>query len=94
MIIVEADMWQCIYMITGFLDAIVHLSKIDEMMKEEANNLREIIEILHLKHKEYADEIQTYVRSHLMDQAEIKRLSGYCWNISCDVAVLEDYYYI
>lgn len=56
-------------------DAIVHLSKIDEMMKEEANNLREIIEILHLKDKEYADEIQTYVRSHLMDQAEIKRLS-------------------
>lgn len=64
------------YVITGFLDAIVQLSKIDELMKEEANNLREIIEILHLKHKEYTDEIQTYVCSHLMDQTEIKRLSG------------------
>lgn len=64
------------YMITGFLDAIIQLSKIDDLMKEEANNLREIIEILHLKHKEYADEILTYVSSHLMDQVEIKRLSG------------------
>lgn len=60
----------------GFLDAIVQLSKIDEMMKEEATNLGEIIEILHLKHKAYADEIQIYVSSHLMDQTEIKRLSG------------------
>ncbi|TYK21679.1 E3 ubiquitin-protein ligase BRE1-like 2 [Cucumis melo var. makuwa] len=56
-------------------DAIVQLSKIDEMMKEEATNLGEIIEILHLKHKAYADEIQIYVSSHLMDQTEIKRLS-------------------
>ncbi|XP_031739649.1 E3 ubiquitin-protein ligase BRE1-like 2 isoform X2 [Cucumis sativus] len=56
-------------------DAIVHLSKIDEMMKEEATNLGEIIKILHLKHKAYADEIQTYACSHLMDQTEIKRLS-------------------
>lgn len=64
-----------------FLDAIVHLSKIDEMMKEEATNLGEIIKILHLKHKAYADEIQTYACSHLMDQTEIKRLSG-PWGIS------------
>lgn len=64
------------YMITGFLDAIIQLSKIDDMMKEEAKNLQEIIEILHLKHIEYAEEIQSYVSSQLMDRAEIKRLSG------------------
>lgn len=75
------------YMITGFLDAIVQLSKIDDMMKEEANNLREIIEIIHLKHKEYADEIQTYVSGHLKDQAEIKRLSG-LWGISFPIFLI------
>ncbi|XP_022153796.1 E3 ubiquitin-protein ligase BRE1-like 2 isoform X2 [Momordica charantia] len=56
-------------------DAIIQLSKIDDMMKEEAKNLQEIIEILHLKHIEYAEEIQSYVSSQLMDRAEIKRLS-------------------
>ncbi|KAL8154991.1 hypothetical protein AgCh_000381 [Apium graveolens] len=39
-------------------DTMVQLSKIDNMMKEEANNLYEVIEILHLKHKEYAEDMQ------------------------------------
>ncbi|XP_060672450.1 E3 ubiquitin-protein ligase BRE1-like 2 isoform X3 [Ziziphus jujuba] len=46
------------------------------MIKEEAKNLRDVIDILHSKHKDYADQIQTYVSSHSMDQSEIKRLSG------------------
>lgn len=57
-------------------DAIIQLSKIDDMMKDEAKNLHEVMEILHLKHKEYADQIQTYVSSHSVHQAEIQHLAG------------------
>lgn len=46
------------------------------MMKEEAKTLREVIDTLHLKHKEYADGIQTYIISHATDQSEVKRLQG------------------
>ncbi|XP_012093331.1 E3 ubiquitin-protein ligase BRE1-like 2 isoform X2 [Jatropha curcas] len=46
------------------------------MMKEEAKNLHKVIDVLHLKHKEYTDEIQTYVSTHSTDQSEIKRLAG------------------
>ncbi|KAK6272782.1 hypothetical protein POUND7_009865 [Theobroma cacao] len=57
-------------------DHIMQLSKIDDIFKEEAKNLREVIDTLHLKHKEYADRIQTYISSHSTDQSEIKRLRG------------------
>ncbi|KAJ0083929.1 hypothetical protein Patl1_29941 [Pistacia atlantica] len=57
-------------------DAIIQLSKMDDMMKEEAKNLHEVIEILHLKHKEYANWIQTYICNHSVDQSEIKRVAG------------------
>ncbi|KAJ7960321.1 E3 ubiquitin protein ligase [Quillaja saponaria] len=57
-------------------DAIIHMSKIDDMMKEEANNLREVIDALHMKHREYADGIKTFISSHSQDQSEIKRLAG------------------
>ncbi|KAK3204941.1 hypothetical protein Dsin_018987 [Dipteronia sinensis] len=57
-------------------DAIMKLSMIDDMMKEEARNLREVIDILHLKHKEYANGIQTYISNHSADQSEIQRLAG------------------
>lgn len=60
----------------GFSDAIIQLSKIDDMMKEEAKNLHEVMEIIHLKHKEYADQIETYISSHSVDQAEIQHLAG------------------
>lgn len=45
-------------------------------MREEANNLHEVIDGLHLKHKEYADGIQCYIHNHSVDQTEIKRLAG------------------
>ncbi|PON65184.1 Cdk-activating kinase assembly factor [Parasponia andersonii] len=57
-------------------DAVTELSKIDDMMKEEANNLNSLIDVLHLKHKEYADQIATYKSNHSLDQSEIKRLAG------------------
>lgn len=57
-------------------DAIIELSKIDDMMKEETNNLRAVIDVLHTKHKEYTDQIATYNSSHSTDQSEIKRLAG------------------
>ncbi|GLT39461.1 hypothetical protein SLA2020_136500 [Shorea laevis] len=57
-------------------DTIIQLSKIDDMMKEEAKNLHEVIDALHSKHKEYADGIQTYIRNHSVDQSEIKRIEG------------------
>ncbi|KAH9740728.1 E3 ubiquitin-protein ligase BRE1-like 2 [Citrus sinensis] len=57
-------------------DAIIQLSKIDDMMKEEAKNLHEVMEIIHLKHKEYADQIENYISSHSVDQAEIQHLAG------------------
>ncbi|KDO62987.1 hypothetical protein CISIN_1g002676mg [Citrus sinensis] len=56
-------------------DAIIQLSKIDDMMKEEAKNLHEVMEIIHLKHKEYADQIENYISSHSVDQAEIQHLA-------------------
>jgi E3 ubiquitin-protein ligase BRE1 len=60
----------------GFSDAIIQLSKIDDMMKEEAIKLRKVIANLHLKHKEYFDRIQNYINSHSVDKSEIKRLAG------------------
>lgn len=47
------------------------------MMEEEAKNLREMIDNLHLKHKEYADGIQAYITRDSVDQSEIKRLAGF-----------------
>lgn len=57
-------------------DAIIHLNKIDDLMKDEINNLKTIIEALHVKHKEYADMIQSYTHSNSVDQSEIKRVAG------------------
>ena len=63
-------------LILGFADAIIQMSKIDDMMKEEANNLREVIDALHVKHNDYAVAIENYISCHLVDQSEIKRLAG------------------
>ncbi|XP_050158816.1 E3 ubiquitin-protein ligase BRE1-like 2 isoform X2 [Malus sylvestris] len=57
-------------------DAIIQFSKIDDMMEREVKNLREGIDFLHLKHKEYANVIRTYLRSHSRDQSEIRRITG------------------
>ncbi|KAL3519014.1 hypothetical protein ACH5RR_021603 [Cinchona calisaya] len=50
--------------------------KIDALMKEEVDNLHKVMDILHLKHKEYADEIQACIKNNSVDQSEIKRLVG------------------
>ncbi|CAL5437774.1 unnamed protein product [Camellia sinensis] len=57
-------------------DAIIQLSKVDDLMKEETSYLNEVIDVLHLKHKDYADGIQAYIHSHSVDQSEIHRLAG------------------
>ncbi|XP_065861759.1 E3 ubiquitin-protein ligase BRE1-like 2 isoform X2 [Euphorbia lathyris] len=57
-------------------DSIFHLSRIDDMMKEEVKHLQEAINVLHLKHKEYTDEIQTYMSCQSVDQSEIRCLAG------------------
>ena len=59
-----------------FADVIIEMSKIDDMMEEEAKNLRKVIDALHMKHKEYGVSIQNYIRCHELDQSEIKRISG------------------
>lgn len=57
-------------------EARISIYKIDDLMKEEANRLHEVINLLHSKHKEYTDRIQTYLNNKSVDQAEIKRLTG------------------
>lgn len=57
-------------------DAIIQLRRIDSLMREEASHLQEVIDALHLKHKEYADGMQCYIHNHSVDQSEIKRLAG------------------
>lgn len=69
------------------VSAEVLLLEIDKMMKEEAKSLHEAIDVLHLKHKEYAEDIQIYVRSHSEDASEIKHLEG---ELEESMAVLEE----
>ncbi|KAL8245547.1 hypothetical protein R6Q59_011805 [Mikania micrantha] len=57
-------------------DAIIQLNKIEEVMREEVNNLNVVIETLHVKRKEYADMILSYSHTHSMDQSEIKKIAG------------------
>lgn len=61
-----------------FSDAVIILSTIDDMMKEEANYLHQVIDVLHLKHKEYADAIEACNQRQSADQSELKRLEGIC----------------
>lgn len=68
-------------LVLGFADAIIQMSKIDDMMKEDAKNLRDVIDALYVKHKEYAVGIQNYVSGCSEDQSDIKRLEG-LWNVS------------
>ncbi|KAK7385822.1 hypothetical protein VNO78_31718 [Psophocarpus tetragonolobus] len=57
-------------------DATIQMTKIDDMMKEEANNLQEVIDTLHAKHTEYTVGIQNSINECLQDQPDIKRLTG------------------
>ncbi|XP_051113494.1 E3 ubiquitin-protein ligase BRE1-like 2 isoform X2 [Andrographis paniculata] len=57
-------------------DAVIQLRKLGGFVTEETNWLNEVIEVLHLKQKQYADEIETRMKNHLADQLEIKRLAG------------------
>ncbi|XAR62895.1 Ubiquitin--protein ligase [Bertholletia excelsa] len=68
-------------------DAIIQLSKVADLMKDETSYLHEVIDVLHLKHKDYADKIQIYIHSHSVDQSEINHLTG---QLEEDMAELEE----
>ncbi|CAH8354898.1 unnamed protein product [Eruca vesicaria subsp. sativa] len=57
-------------------DATIQLSNINDLMKEEARNLREMIDALNVRHEEHTEQIQAYVSSHSTDQSELKHLKG------------------
>ncbi|CAN1224672.1 E3 ubiquitin-protein ligase BRE1-like 2 [Linum perenne] len=57
-------------------DAIIQMSRLDDMMREEAKNLHEVIDNLHMKHKKYLDRIQNYISTHSTEQSEISCLAG------------------
>lgn len=59
-----------------FPDAVIQLRKLDDLMLEDARHLHEVVDVLHFKHKQYADEIQACIDNHSVDQLEIKRLAG------------------
>lgn len=56
-------------------EAIIQLKKVDTLLREEVYNLHAAIDILHQKHKIYAEEINSYHDSKSKEQSEIKRLS-------------------
>lgn len=46
-----------LYIIFIFLDVIVQLFNINDLMKEEVRNLCEMIDVLNVRYKEYIDQI-------------------------------------
>lgn len=65
-----------LYFNSDLSDALIQLRKLDDLITEEASHLHEVVDVLHFKHKQYADEIQTCIDNHSVDQLEIKRLAG------------------
>ncbi|XP_057785578.1 E3 ubiquitin-protein ligase BRE1-like 2 [Salvia miltiorrhiza] len=57
-------------------DAVVQLRELDNLMLEESRHLHQMVDVLHSKHKQYADEIQACIGNHSVDQLEIKRIAG------------------
>ncbi|CAB4261724.1 unnamed protein product [Prunus armeniaca] len=56
--------------------AMISSSYLRLMMDRVVKNLREAIDILHVKQLEYADVIRTYLSSQSTDQSEIRRITG------------------
>eukprot|EP01018_Ginkgo_biloba_P001761 Gb_15023 [translate_table: standard] len=52
------------------------LQKDDDNLRDEIRNLQAAMDALHLKHKQYASDMQTFQDGHAKDQSEIKRLKG------------------
>ncbi|CAN8288006.1 unnamed protein product [Cochlearia groenlandica] len=57
-------------------DATIQLSNINDLMKEEAKHLREMIDAINGRHKSHTEQIQVYTSSHSTDQSELKHLKG------------------
>lgn len=45
-------------------------------MLGESKHLNQMVNVLQSKHKQYADEIQSCIDNHSVDQLEIKRIAG------------------
>ncbi|KZV21074.1 hypothetical protein F511_37025 [Dorcoceras hygrometricum] len=61
---------------TSAEDTVTRFRKLEGLIAEEASHLHEVVEVLHLKHKNYTDEIQACIENHSVDQSEIKCLAG------------------
>eukprot|EP01018_Ginkgo_biloba_P005014 Gb_28646 [translate_table: standard] len=57
-------------------EASKQLQKINDELREEVGNLRVAMDGLHLKHRQFANEVRTLQDNHAKDQSEIKRLTG------------------
>lgn len=57
-------------------ETVALLHEVHHVIEEEANILRDVMTILQQKHQEYADAVQSYIQNHLVEQAEIKTLTG------------------
>ncbi|XP_020100122.1 E3 ubiquitin-protein ligase BRE1-like 2 isoform X2 [Ananas comosus] len=57
-------------------DAIVQLRNHNGYLREVISNMREAIDVVHLKHNRFTDEISCYIDNHSREQSEIKHLSG------------------
>ncbi|KAL9270086.1 E3 ubiquitin-protein ligase BRE1-like 2-like protein [Drosera capensis] len=57
-------------------ETVAQLHEAHHVIEEEANILRDVMTILQQKHQEYADAVQRYIQNHLVEQAEIKTLTG------------------
>ncbi|XP_076913440.1 E3 ubiquitin-protein ligase BRE1-like 2 isoform X1 [Bidens hawaiensis] len=72
--IVNVD--QSLYEVSAAEDAVIQSDKINELMKEEVDQLHGFMEALNVKQNEYADMIQSYSDAHSADESEIKKIEG------------------
>ncbi|XP_073272668.1 E3 ubiquitin-protein ligase BRE1-like 2 isoform X2 [Primulina huaijiensis] len=57
-------------------DAVTQFHRLEDLIAVEGSHLCEVVDVLRLKHKHYADEIQACIEKHSVDQSEIKCLAG------------------
>ncbi|KAL6555017.1 hypothetical protein OROGR_006275 [Orobanche gracilis] len=72
---------------TSVEDALIQVCKLDDWNTKETSRLNEVVDVLHDKHKHYADGIQTCINNHSVEQLEIKHLAG---ELEESMAKLED----
>ncbi|KAL6554983.1 hypothetical protein OROGR_006241 [Orobanche gracilis] len=81
------DITQILVGKTSVEDALIQVCKLDDWNTEETSRLNEVVDVLHDKHKHYADGIQTCINNHSVEQLEIKHLAG---ELEKSIVELED----